>query len=143
MIETNSLFLLLLWNTQECTSALLTMRTVLLLQAGHCKYENQVCTNITAARMLKVMCCGYHFDLSLLLVAPDIKSTSVGSDILGTSFGGDEECLGYPLIQQDDPPVVLTVTVTADPCPQVEWFVSATLDSSAKSPPNSSLTNVS
>ena len=38
------------------------------------------------------------------------------------------ECLDFPLIiQQDTAPVELVVNVTADPCPQVNWYINNTL----------------
>ena len=32
-----------------------------------------------------------------------------------------DPCLGISLIQQDDPPLVLSVNVIADPCPTAAW----------------------
>ena len=44
------------------------------------------------------------------------------------SDNAEEECLDFPLIiQQDTAPVVLVVNVTADPCPQVNWYINDTL----------------
>ena len=34
-----------------------------------------------------------------------------------------EECLEYSLIQQDEPPVDLFVNLTADPCPEITWYL--------------------
>ena len=44
--------------------------------------------------------------------------------MVSTSFADIEAdmCLGYRLIQRDSGPVLLSVNVTADPCPQASWF---------------------
>ena len=39
-----------------------------------------------------------------------------------TSYAVDPDpCVGISFIQQDDPPIVLSVNVTADPCPTAVW----------------------
>ena len=39
-----------------------------------------------------------------------------------TSYAVDPDpCLGFSFIQQDDPPVLLSVNITADPCPTAVW----------------------
>ena len=43
------------------------------------------------------------------------------------------DCLDFPLIQQDDPPVTLLVNLTADPCPAVQWYINDTLITSETS----------
>ena len=37
------------------------------------------------------------------------------------------DCLDFPLIEQDSPPVELVVHLTADPCPEVKWYINDTL----------------
>ena len=32
-----------------------------------------------------------------------------------------DQCLGFSFIQQDNPPVLLSVNITADPCPNAAW----------------------
>ena len=57
------------------------------------------------------------FPLSFFSVTPMITA----------SYNGDPDpCLGYHLIQQDNPPVDLVVTVTADPCPVATWYLNDT-----------------
>ena len=35
--------------------------------------------------------------------------------------------MDFPLIEQDSPPVELVVHLTADPCPEVKWYINDTL----------------
>ena len=44
--------------------------------------------------------------------------------MVSASFADNvEECLEYSLIQQDEPPVDLFVNLTADPCPEITWYL--------------------
>ena len=47
-----------------------------------------------------------------------------------------DECLGYPLIIRgvDTDPVILTVNITADPCPTAEWTLNGTIVTSDSAP---------
>ena len=39
-----------------------------------------------------------------------------------TSYMTDTDpCVGFSFIQQDNPPIILSVEVTADPCPSAVW----------------------
>ena len=55
--------------------------------------------------------------------------TSLVPPAITTSFSDNVvECFDFPLIiQQDDSSVELVVNVTADPCPQVNWYINDTL----------------
>ena len=55
-----------------------------------------------------------------VLTATVSLSHPVGPTIL-LSYIDPDPCLGFSFIQQDDPPVILTVNVSADPCPTPQW----------------------
>ena len=59
----------------------------------------------------------------LLLFPPPVPPAIIAS----FSDDAEVECLDFPLIQQDAGPVELVVNVTADPCPQVNWYINDTL----------------
>lgn len=50
--------------------------------------------------------------------------------------------LGYPVVQQYEAPVNLFVELTADPCPDVEWFFNGVHITEANAAPPDNTSNI-